>query len=145
MAIKIKNRDPKTNDFSNQEPGSVYEVRQFCDHNYGVSFDIFDKIKIRGSDSHQLYSYLETLFFPVKRPVGVKAKIFQGFTALKFWLKVGRVPRVGEVQWNFHKFIISRKGFLAGHFSSDCDPFDPQIIACIEHELAKNKLNQNDH
>ena len=125
------------NDFNEQEPSSGNEIRDFCIHNYGVTFDIFEKIEIRGTKPHQLYNYLETLLFPAVRPKGLKAKLFQAFTSLMFWLKEGRPPQVGEVQWNFHKFIVGRKGHLAGHFSSDCDPFDPQIIACIEHELGR--------
>ena len=123
------------NDFAGQESGSDYEIHEFCDRMYRVTFDIFKKIKIRGDSPHQLYKYLEALVSPVLRPKGFKSKIFQIFTYLMFWLKEGRLPQVGEVQWNFQKFIIGRKGFPIGHFSSDCDPFDPQIIACIEHEL----------
>ena len=123
------------NDFANQELGSAREVHEFCDYKYGVTFDIFEKIKIRGSSPHPLYKYLENLFFPIVRSKGFKAKLFQGFTHLMFWLKEGRFPCIGEVQWNFHKFIVSRKGLLVGHFSSDCDPFDPQITLCIEREL----------
>ena len=123
------------NDFANQEPESEVQIRDFCDHKYGVMFGIFEKIKIRGSDPHPLYNYLEGLFFSAVRPSGVKTKIFQGFTSVMFLLKEGRSPQVGEVQWNFHKFIIDRNGLLVGHFSSDCDPFDPQITKCIEAAL----------
>jgi glutathione peroxidase len=123
------------NDFAGQESGSEDEIFEFCDHKYGVTFDIFEKIKIRGSSQHHLYNYLEALLSPVVRPKHLKAKLFQGFTSLMFWLKEGRPPQAGEVQWNFHKFIIGRKGLLAGHFSSDYDPLDPQIIACIEREI----------
>ena len=52
-----------------------------------------------------------------------------------FLLKEGRFPRAGEVQWNFHKFIISRSGCLKGHFASECSPLDKKIIKCIEREL----------
>ena len=123
------------NDFANQESGSEDQILEFCDTNYGVTFDIFAKIKIRGNSPHLLYKYLESLFFPVNRPKGLYAKLFQCFTSFLFWWKEGRLPQAGEVQWNFHKFIVSRKGIIAGHFSSDYDPFAQQIIACIEREL----------
>ena len=125
------------NDFSGQESGSDNEIHEFCDRMYRVTFDIFKKIEIRGDSPHQLYKYLEALVSPVLRPKGFKSKIFQIFTYLMFWLKEGRPPLAGEVQWNFHKFIIGRKGLLVGHFSSDCDPFNPKIITCIEQELRK--------
>ena len=65
----------------------------------------------------------------------MKAKLFQGFTSIMFRLNVGRFPQTGEVQWNFHKFLIGRKGLVMGHFSSDCDPFDPIVIASIKRGL----------
>ena len=125
------------NDFADQEPGSEQEIREFCDSKYGVKFYVFAKIKIRGSSPHPLYGYLEALQFPVMRAEGVKAKLFQRFANMMFWLKVGRSPGVGEVQWNFHKFIISQEGEVKGHFASDCDPFNSKIITCIEQELGK--------
>ena len=33
------------NDFSGQEPGSELEIRNFCSMNYGISFEIYEKIK----------------------------------------------------------------------------------------------------
>ena len=128
------------NDFGEQEPSSSNKIKEFCDRKYGVKFDVFEKIKIRGQNPHPLYIYLETMLFPVARSNGIKGKVFQWFTNVMFWLKEGRFPRNGEVQWNFHKFIIGKNGSLAGHFPSDCDPFEPQIIACIERELEK-KIN----
>ena len=128
------------NDFANQEPESINEIRDFCDHKYGVMFGVFEKITIRGGNPHSLYKYLEALFSPVVRPKGIKAKFFRVFTSLMFWVKEGRFPRAGEVQWNFHKFIIDRKGTLVGHFSSDCSPFGPQVLKCIEHELGMSSV-----
>ena len=125
------------NDFANQESGSEDQILEFCDTNYGVIFDIFEKIKIRGNRPHLFYKYLELLFSPVIRPKGLKPIIFQCVTSFLFWWKEGRLPQAGQVQWNFHKFLINRKGIIAGHFSSDYDPFAPQIIECIEHELEK--------
>ena len=128
------------NDFSNQEPGSENKILEFCDGVYGVTFDIFEKVKVRGVDGHHLYRYLESEFSPVIRPKGVKAKLFQLFTLVHFLIKERRFPHAGEVMWNFHKFVIGRNGQVAGHFSSDCDPFDPRLVACIERKL-KEKTN----
>tara|TARA_B100001146_G_scaffold103046_1_gene91183 strand:- start:34 stop:615 length:582 start_codon:yes stop_codon:yes gene_type:complete len=128
------------NDFSNQEPGSENKILEFCGGVYGVTFDIFEKVKVRGVDTHHLYRYLESEFSPVIRPKGFKAKLFQLFTLIHFLIKERRFPHAGEVMWNFHKFVIGRNGQVAGHFSSDCDPFDPRLVACIEREL-KEKTN----
>jgi|TARA_B100001964_G_scaffold33088_1_gene34960 glutathione peroxidase len=125
------------NDFADQEPGSADDIREFCDRKYGVTFDLFERVTIRGSRSHLLYEYLEGQRLPVVRGNGLKAKLFQGFASMMFWMKVGRFPQAGEVQWNFHKFVISREGGVKGHFASDCDPLDSEIITCIERELGE--------
>jgi glutathione peroxidase len=44
------------NDFGAQEPGSNEEIATFCDRNYDVSFDMFDKVAILGGSKHPLYS-----------------------------------------------------------------------------------------
>ena len=124
------------NDFSGQEPGSGEEIRDFCNINYGISFEMFGKIKIRGENSSSLFNYLENLNFPVARPRKLKAKLFQVFTLIQFWVKEKRFPLSGEVTWNFHKFIIGKSGRIAGHFSSDSDPFDVKLISCIKRELS---------
>ena len=94
------------NDFSNQEPFSENTILEFCDRVYGVTFDMFEKVKVRGVDPHLLYQYLEGEFFPVVRPKGIKAKIFQFFTLMHFLKKECRLPHAGEVMWNFHKFVF---------------------------------------
>ena len=45
------------NDFFNQEPGSERVILEFCDGGYGVTFDMFEKVKVRGIDAHPLYKY----------------------------------------------------------------------------------------
>ena len=131
------------NDFLNQEPGSDEEILEFCDRTYGVKFDVFEKVKVRGADAHSLYEFLQAESFPAIRPKGVKAKLFQLYTLINFLLKEFRLPNSGEVLWNFHKFVIGKHGQIIGHFSSDCDPFDPRLIACIESELkGHNKANK---
>ena len=125
------------NDFSNQEPASESKILEFCSGVYGVTFDIFEKLKVRGADAHHLYKHLESELCPVIRPKGIKAKLFQVFTLMYFLKKERRFPHAGEVMWNFHKFVIGKNGQIAGHFSSDCDPFDPKLVTCIERELIK--------
>ena len=47
------------NNFLWQEPGSDKEIAEFCQRNYGVSFQMFSKISVRGKDQHPLYAWLE--------------------------------------------------------------------------------------
>jgi glutathione peroxidase len=80
------------NDFGAQEPGSNEEIATFCDRNYGVSFDMFDKVAILGGSKHPLYSALTT------------------------------VAPAGDVKWNFEKFLVNKSGEVVGRFGSSATP-----------------------
>lgn len=47
------------NNFGGQEPGSNQVIQQFCKANYGVSFQMFEKISVKGTDKHHLFGWLE--------------------------------------------------------------------------------------
>ncbi|MDH4089138.1 MAG: glutathione peroxidase [Cyclobacteriaceae bacterium] len=47
------------NNFGSQEPGTNLEIAQFCKKNYSVSFQMFEKISVKGSDQHPLYKWLK--------------------------------------------------------------------------------------
>jgi glutathione peroxidase len=47
------------NNFLWQEPGSNAEIAEFCERNYGVKFQMFEKISVKGSDQHPLYQWLQ--------------------------------------------------------------------------------------
>lgn len=47
------------NNFLWQEPGTNAQIAEFCDENYGVTFQMFEKISVRGSGQHPLYQWLE--------------------------------------------------------------------------------------
>jgi len=47
------------NNFGGQEPGSNTEIASFCKKNYGVTFQMFEKISVKGNDQHPLYAYLK--------------------------------------------------------------------------------------
>ena len=47
------------NNFGAQEPGTNLEIAQFCDKNYGVKFQMFEKLSVKGEDQHPLYKYLK--------------------------------------------------------------------------------------
>ena len=48
-----------SNNFGGQEPGANAEIAAFCQKNYGVSFQMFEKISVKGSDQHPLYAWLK--------------------------------------------------------------------------------------
>ncbi|HET9486864.1 MAG TPA: glutathione peroxidase [Chryseosolibacter sp.] len=47
------------NNFGGQEPGSNIEIAEFCQKNYGVKFQMFEKISVKGEDQHPLYKWLK--------------------------------------------------------------------------------------
>lgn len=47
------------NNFGGQEPGSNDEIASFCQKNYGVSFQMFEKISVKGNDQNELYTWLK--------------------------------------------------------------------------------------
>ncbi|HPT14407.1 MAG TPA: glutathione peroxidase, partial [Bacteroidales bacterium] len=82
-----------------QEPGSNAEIREFCSANYGVTFQMMEKISVKGDDIHPLYKWLTD-------------KSLNG---------VMDAP----VTWNFQKFMIDENGRLVDMVppreSPDCD------------------------
>ena len=47
------------NNFGAQEPGTNEEIASFCQKNYGVTFQMFEKISVKGDDQHPLYAWLK--------------------------------------------------------------------------------------
>ncbi len=48
------------NNFLWQEPGTNEEIAAFCERNYGVTFQLFEKISVKGNDQHPLYTWLQS-------------------------------------------------------------------------------------
>ena len=47
------------NQFLKQEPGTSEEIEQFCKINYGVTFQLFEKINVNGPNTHPVYLFLK--------------------------------------------------------------------------------------
>jgi glutathione peroxidase len=84
------------NQFGAQEPGTAAEIGSFCERNYGVSFPIFAKIEVNGSDAHPLYKFLK----------GVKTGIFG----------------TEKIKWNFTKFLVDRRGKVVDRYGPSTEP-----------------------
>lgn len=97
------------NQFLFQESGSADKIAQFCSTTYGVTFPMFEKLKVKGSDQHPLYAEL------------TKAEDGNG--------------KAGNVKWNFEKFLINRQGEVVGRFRSKVKPDDPAVVSAIESAL----------
>lgn len=48
------------NNFLWQEPGTSAEIAEFCERNYGVKFQMFEKVSVKGGDQHPLYQWLQS-------------------------------------------------------------------------------------
>ncbi len=94
--------------FGHQEPGSDQEIESFCDLNYGVSFPLFSKILVNGSQEDPLYTFLKSR-------------------------KGGFLN--DAIKWNFTKFLIDRQGNVVHRYAPSTAP--AEIAADIERELAK--------
>ena len=93
------------NNFMKQEPGSNDEIAEFCEKNYGVTFQIMEKISVKGDDMHPLYQWLTQ-----KSKNGVLDS---------------------EVGWNFQKYLIDEKGNLVKMVSPKVKPDDAEIVSWI--------------
>ncbi|MFT4046348.1 MAG: glutathione peroxidase [Solimonas sp.] len=115
------------NNFKEQEPGTNEEIQSFCSTNYEVSFPLFAKISVKGADQHPLYAALTAA-----------QKDATGEGPHRERLKNYGIPtgEVGEVLWNFEKFLIGRDGQVVGRFAPDVAPDDPRLVAAIDKALA---------
>lgn len=85
------------NQFGKQEPGVGEEIQEFCQINYGVTFPIFDKVDVNGTNTHPIFKYL-------KSNLG-------GFLG-------------SFIKWNFTKFVIDKNGKPIKRFGPMTKPED---------------------
>lgn len=83
------------NQFAKQDSGSNEEINEFCQLNYGVTFDMFEKIDVNGVNAHPLYKFLKD-----------KSKSFLG----------------KEIKWNFTKFLIDSEGNVVKRYAPTVKP-----------------------
>jgi len=87
-----------SNQFSNQEPGTNEEIKEFCSLTYGVDFDMFSKVDVNGENEIPLYTYLK--------------KEASGILGTK------------SIKWNFTKFLVDKNGKVIDRFGSSTKPKD---------------------
>ena len=92
------------NQFGKQDPGSMSEITEFCQLNYGVDFTMAEKIEVNGDAALPLYQHLKSEATGVLGSKGIK--------------------------WNFTKFLVNRNGEVVKRFAPATKPED--IAAEIE-------------
>lgn len=94
------------NNFGKQEPGTNDEIALFCSENYGVTFQMFEKISVKGDDMAPLYHWLSE-------------EKYNGWN--------NEAP-----SWNFCKYLVNEKGELVAFYPSKVEPLSDDIIAKIK-------------
>jgi glutathione peroxidase len=97
------------NQFGKQEPGGGEEIGAFCEKNYGVTFPLFAKIDVNGTNAHPLFQHLKS-----------KAPGLLGSEAIK---------------WNFTKFLVKKDGTVFKRYASLTTP--EEMIGDIKKLLAE--------
>ncbi|NQX35223.1 glutathione peroxidase [Herbiconiux sp. VKM Ac-2851] len=91
-----------------QELGDTDKIKEYCSMTWGVTFPMFDKVKVNGRSAHPLYQEL------------TKTPDADG--------------KAGRVKWNFEKFVVTPDGAVH-RFRPSTEPDDPAIVALIESSL----------
>lgn len=95
------------NQFGKQEKGSNDEIKQFCDLNFNISFELFSKIDVNGANAHPLYQYLKA------QAPGILGS--------------------EKIKWNFTKFLVNKEGKVLKRYAPTTKPKD--IVKDIEAVL----------
>ena len=98
-----------SNNFMGQEPGTEAEIKDFCTLNYKVTFPMFSKISVKGTDQHPFYTFL------------TNKESNPGFD--------------GDVTWNFEKFLADKNGKIIARFSPKTKPNDAKLVQAVENAL----------
>jgi glutathione peroxidase len=91
-----------------QELGSEEAIAEYCSSTWGVTFPMFERIRVNGRWRHPLYAEL------TKVP--------------------DAAGTAGKVRWNFEKFLITPTGAIS-RFRPTTEPDAPEIIQLIEAQL----------
>jgi glutathione peroxidase len=85
-----------SNQFGHQEPGDSTEIRNFCSTNYDVTFPLFSKIDVNGSDADPLYKFLK---HEARGVLGTE-----------------------RIKWNFTKFLVDSQGRVRKRYAPTAKP-----------------------
>ena len=89
-----------------QDPGTNEEILEFCSANYGVTFPMMEKIRVKGKDMADIYKYLTD-------------ENLNGLESSK-------------VKWNFQKYLIDKEGYLVKVIGTATSPDDEEIVKWIK-------------
>ena len=96
------------NNFGKQEPGTNSEIKDFCSTQFHTTFDLFEKISVKGDDQHPLYRYITK-----------------------------NSPYQGDIKWNFQKYLVDRNGNIVAKYLSAVDPMSKEVRSEVEKLIAE--------
>ena len=119
------------NQFGEQAPGSIKEIRRYCTDNFSIRFPQFDKIEVNGPNEHPLYTFL---------------KAQQGFDGFDTSDQRGefmddmlrkRDPdydKKSDIKWNFTKFLVTRDGRVVERYepTENMNKVEEGIMKCMK-------------
>ena len=91
-----------------QELGTEEKIAEYCSATWGVTFPMFEKVRVNGRQQHPLYAEL------TKTP--------------------DAAGKAGKVSWNFEKFVVTPGGAVH-RFRPHTEPDAPEIVELIESSL----------
>ena len=94
--------------FANQELETADEIHAFCKRNYGVTFEILDKVEVNGPGADPLFAYLRS-----------KTRGLFG----------------DAIKWNFTKFLVGPDGAVVKRYAPTTVP--ARLAVTIEELLDK--------
>lgn len=106
------------NQFGKQEPLTEEQIKEFCHEKFGVEFDIFSKVDVKGSQQQELFARLTRVDL---EPAGK-----------------------GDIKWNFEKFLVGKDGKPIARFRSNVSPKDNRLVEKVRSALGLPKLEQKD-
>jgi glutathione peroxidase len=91
-----------------QELGSEEAIAEYCSTTWGVTFPMFEKVKVNGRSQHPLYAALTTT--------------------------PDASGKAGRITWNFEKFVVTPDGAVH-RFRPHTEPDAPEIVELITASL----------
>jgi len=91
-----------------QELSSEEAIKEYCSHTWGVTFPMFERVRVNGKSQHPLYAEL------TKTP--------------------DASGKAGRVTWNFEKFLVFPSGEVR-RFRPTVEPDSPEVVGAIESGL----------
>ena len=98
-----------------QESSCEVDIKAMVTKRFGVTFPMFSKITVNGTDCHELYKFLR-----------VGSVLYDAKT-----------DTAKEIPWNFAKFLIDREGKVVNFYPPDVKP---NVLAPEIEKLLKNRI-----